>query len=99
MPEGRAVRMKRVAVAPVLQNRGLGTAMLRFCEGRARTMGASELYAHARHTALRFYEKAGYSAEGDYFDEVGIPHIVVRRKLGEPAQDERFGGSFDSRER
>ncbi|MFZ1862950.1 MAG: alpha/beta fold hydrolase [Polyangiales bacterium] len=81
--EGEAVRMKRVAVAPTFQSRGVGTAMLRFCEQRARTMGAGELYARARHTAVRFYEKAGYSAEGDYFDEVGIPHIIVRRKLGE----------------
>lgn len=82
IPEGGAVRMKRVAVAPGFQNRGFGTAMLHFCELRARTMGASELYAHARHTALRFYEKADYAAEGDYFDEVGIPHIVVRKKFG-----------------
>ncbi len=81
VPEGRAVRMKRVAVAPSFQNEGIGTAMLRFCEAHAKGMGATKFYAHARETAVRFYEKAGYVGEGDYFDEVGIPHLVVRKAL------------------
>lgn len=81
VPEGKAVRMKRVAVAPSFQDMGVGTTMLRFCEACAREMGATELYAHARKTAVRFYEKAGYKGEGDYFDEVGIPHMVVRKSL------------------
>ena len=81
VPEGDAVRMKRVAVDPALQGAGIGTAMLRFCEDLARDRGSRELYAHARDTAVRFYENAGYATEGDYFDEIGIPHIVVRRSL------------------
>ncbi len=81
VPEGQAVRMKRVAVAASFQDEGIGTAMLRFCEARAKEMGAHELYAHARETAVRFYEKAGYLVESDYFDEVGIPHVLVRKTL------------------
>ena len=81
VPEGQAVRMKRVAVAVPFQDKGIGTAMLRFCEVSARQMGAAKLYAHARETAVRFYEKAGYVVEGDYFDEVGIPHVLVRKSL------------------
>jgi len=81
VPEGQAVRMKRVAVAASFRDKGIGTAMLRFCEAHAKEMGATELYAHARETAVRFYEKAGYIVEGDYFDEVGIPHLLVRKTL------------------
>jgi predicted GNAT family N-acyltransferase len=81
VPEGRAVRMKRVAVASDLQDRGIGTQMLRFCEDHAREIGASELCAHARETAVRFYSKVGFTTEGDYFDEAGIPHILVRKAL------------------
>lgn len=79
--DGHAMRMKRVAVAESAHGHGIGTAMLRFCEAFAREVEADELYAHARDTAVRFYEKAGYVGEGDYFDEVGIPHLVVRRAL------------------
>jgi len=81
VPEGHAVQTKRVAVATSFQDEGIGTAMLRFCEVRVKEMGAHELYAHARETAVRFYEKAGYIVEGDYFDEVGIPHVLVRKIL------------------
>ena len=81
VPERSAVRMKRVAVHPALQSTGIGTAMLRFCEALARDRGIRELYAHARETAVRFYQNAGYTTEGDYFNEIGIPHIVVRRSL------------------
>ncbi|MGB8331984.1 MAG: GNAT family N-acetyltransferase [Polyangiales bacterium] len=79
--DGRAVRMKRVAVVESAQSQGIGTAMLRFCEAFASKQGADEIYAHARQTAVRFYEKAGYVGEGDYFDEVGIPHLIVRKAL------------------
>jgi GNAT superfamily N-acetyltransferase len=79
--EGSALRMKRVAVARAFQDQGIGSAMLRFCESHARAIGATELCAHARDTAVRFYEKAGYVAEGEYFDEVGIPHRMVRKML------------------
>ncbi|MEM8609389.1 MAG: GNAT family N-acetyltransferase [Myxococcota bacterium] len=74
------VRMKRVAVDPSVQSQGIGTGMLKFCEHHAEVNGVRELYAHAREHAVRFYEKNGYATEGEYFDEVGIPHIVVRKR-------------------
>jgi predicted N-acetyltransferase YhbS len=79
--EGLAVRMKRVAVAESVQGQGIGTAMLQFSEAFAKEAGADEICAHARETAVRFYEKAGYVGEGHYFDEVGIPHLLVRKAL------------------
>lgn len=74
------VRMKRVAVDPSMQGQGVGTGLLEFCERHAESLGIRELYAHARETAVRFYTRYGYQIEGDYFDEVGIPHIVVRKR-------------------
>ena len=79
--EAGAVRMKRVAVASSLQGGGIGTRMLRFCEAHARSIGASTLTAHARETAVRFYLNNGFATEGDYFEEAGIPHAMVRKQL------------------
>ena len=70
-----------VAVASRLQGGGIGTRMLRFCEDHARSIGASELSAHARETAVRFYVQNGFATEGEYFEEAGIPHVVVRKRL------------------
>jgi predicted GNAT family N-acyltransferase len=81
--QGSSMRMKRVAVAAAVQNSGIGSDMLRFCEELALAHGAGEMVAHARKPAIRFYEKAGYVAEGDFFDEVGIPHRVVRKALAD----------------
>lgn len=78
--EADRVRMKRVAVDPSVQGRGIGTGLLDFCERLAEARGVRELYAHARDTAVAFYERNGYATEGDYFDEVGIAHIVVRKR-------------------
>jgi predicted GNAT family N-acyltransferase len=36
---------------------------------------------HARKSALGFYEKLGYTPEGDEFEEVTIPHYLMRKKL------------------
>ena len=81
VPEAGALRMKRVAVASRLQGAGIGTRMLRFCEAHAQSIGASALTAHARETAVRFYVKNGFTTEGEYFEEAGIPHVVVRKRL------------------
>ncbi|MEM7134932.1 MAG: GNAT family N-acetyltransferase [Myxococcota bacterium] len=79
--EPHRVRMKRVAVAASAQSQGIGTGLLAFCEDYARERGADEIYAHARQNAVRFYERAGYTSEGDYFEEVGIPHLLVRKPI------------------
>ena len=81
VPEAAVVRMKRVAVASSSQGGGIGTHMLQFCEAHARSTGASALIAHARETAVRFYANNGFASEGEYFEEAGIPHVVVRKHL------------------
>lgn len=34
---------------------------------------------HAQTHAVAFYERLGWSAQGDVFDEAGIPHVVMLR--------------------
>ena len=36
---------------------------------------------HAQTSALGFWERAGYVAEGAEFEEAGIPHVAMRRAL------------------
>lgn len=80
-PEGRVMKMQRVAVAQDLQGRGIGGAMMAFCEQIAAQHGVEKIYVHARDTAVRFYEQNLYAAEGDYFDEDGIPHLKMWKVL------------------
>jgi predicted GNAT family N-acyltransferase len=36
---------------------------------------------HARVVVRGFYEKCGYTAEGTEFEEIGIPHIRMIRRI------------------
>jgi len=70
-----------MAVPNSLQGKGIGRALMIFAENIARDMGYRILIMHARKTALGFYQKLGYSAKGEEFVEVTIPHFIMEKSL------------------
>jgi ElaA protein len=46
-------------------------------------MKAKKAYLEAQTYAAGFYEKEGFAVCSEPFDEDGIPHVVMRRKLSE----------------
>jgi predicted GNAT family N-acyltransferase len=82
VPEETIFKMQRVVVKEDLQNQGIASSMLKFCEDYARAHGYKEIYCHARDKAVPFYLKNNYSPEGDYFDENTISHLKMRKSLG-----------------
>lgn len=77
-----AGKIGRLAVTGRLRGRGLGTRILRALLQESWHRGLLEVTLHAQVQALPFYEKLGFRAEGDVFDEAGIPHRKMRRTLG-----------------
>lgn len=75
------LRMRQVAVRLSLRGRGIGTRLVRFAEGIAAARGCRHIVLHARKTAVPFYERLGYRAEGAKFTEVTIPHRAMSREL------------------
>ena len=73
--------MQRVAIDSNVQNSGIGSKMMKFCEEQALILGFKEIYCHARDGAVNFYLKNGYSPEGDYFIEDSIPHLTLRKAI------------------
>lgn len=67
-------KMRQVAVAPEQQGTGLGTRLVAYSEEVARAAGCRRITLHARETVVPFYERLGYEAVGDIFEEVTIPH-------------------------
>ena len=43
--------------------------------------GFAEIVLHAQVVVAGFYRRLGYVEEGDPFDEAGIPHIGMRKKI------------------
>jgi predicted GNAT family N-acyltransferase len=76
-----SLRLRQMAVQNNLQGKGIGASMMNFAEIVARDKGYKRLVMHARKTALGFYEKLGYKAVGNEFEEVTLPHYVMEKHL------------------
>ena len=71
----------RMAVHSSFRRHGVGSLILNFLQQRACENGIQEIVLHAQEDVKDFYSTLGYLAEGDPFDEVGIPHLTMRKKL------------------
>ena len=80
--DAQTVKMRQVAVAPALRRSGVGAGLVRFAEQFARELGFQTIVAHARETAVGFYQRLGYAVEGETFLENTIPHRRVSKALG-----------------
>jgi GNAT superfamily N-acetyltransferase len=77
---GRAAwQLRGMAVLPELQGTGVGAAVLRAGVEAVRRAGGDLLWAHARDSALGFYQRQGWSVVGDGFvyGVMGLPHHLV----------------------
>ncbi len=80
----------RMAVLAKWRGKGVGAAMLRVLLEQARESGYPEVGMHAQSHAVGFYERFGFVAEGEEFDECGIAHRLMRREITPLAKpDER----------
>ena len=75
------VKLRQMAVSPDAQGQGAGAALLKAFEAHARASGLTGITLAARVTAQGFYERSGYTAEGDVFEEVTLPHIKMTKTL------------------
>jgi predicted GNAT family N-acyltransferase len=64
----------RLAVLAPWRGRGAGSALLLKLIGIANMRGIDSIALNAQTHALAFYERFGFIAEGDDFDDAGIPH-------------------------
>ena len=64
----------RMAVLSAFRNRGIGKAILSHLIALAKAEGVLTLMLHSQVSAIPFYAKLGFIAEGPVYDEAGIPH-------------------------
>jgi predicted GNAT family N-acyltransferase len=79
LPDGHVGRM---AVLAAWRGRGVGSALLDHLVALARSRGDARVMLNAQTHALPFYERHGFVAVGEPFDEAGIPHRAMERALG-----------------
>jgi predicted GNAT family N-acyltransferase len=75
LPSGQIGRM---AVLRAHRRRGVGRALLLTLLRIARADAGAAVFLNAQVSALPFYASVGFEAEGETFDEAGIPHRRMR---------------------
>ena len=75
------MKLRQMAVHEKCQGKGIGENIIHYAENLARDKGYRYIVMNARDTAIGFYERCGYSIYGEPFEEVGIPHHSMGKKL------------------
>ncbi|KAJ2719092.1 hypothetical protein GGI07_005421 [Coemansia sp. Benny D115] len=76
-------KLGRIVVSPDHQGKGLGKKLLEYAEEYVReTLGAVKtLKLGSQFDKKAFYEKCGYEAKGDIYDDEGCPHIWMYKNI------------------
>ena len=77
----QTVRLRQMWVRDDVAGSGRGRTLIEAVERILITEGIREITLHARVVVLGFYEKCGYFPEGEVFQEIGIPHIRMTRRI------------------
>lgn len=73
------VKLGRVVVAAAWRGKGISTTVLRYAMDLAITRGETRFYLTAQHDKLGVYEKLGFVAFGEPFDDgSGILHLAMK---------------------
>ncbi len=76
-------RIGRMAVLADWRSHGVGAAILARLLDQARVLGYASVEIHAQVDAMPFYERFGFQAWGEEFDEAGIRHRHMRCDLAD----------------
>ncbi len=74
----------RICVLPEYRGQHLGERIMRALEDRAAALGARRVQLSAQVQASGFYQKLGYSAQGEPYLDEHCPHIRMEKALGVP---------------
>lgn len=78
LPDGHIGRM---AVLQSARGTGVGAKVLDALMQKAAELGYPELVLNAQTHAMPFYARAGFAPVGEPFEEAGIPHMEMRKRL------------------
>ena len=70
----KQAQIGRMAVLAKFRGKGIGKLILQKLVDLAASQGAQDIILHSQVSAISFYEKLGFQAQGDVYDEAGIPH-------------------------
>jgi predicted GNAT family N-acyltransferase len=83
LPEQQG-RIGRMAVLPAYRKQGIGGQLLSALLEVGRSQGMNQFELHAQVSAIPFYERFGFIAQGNIYDEAGIAHRDMILNISKP---------------
>ena len=71
----------RIAVKKPCRGKGIGKLIMKSLMDEAVKMQFPEIWLSSQYHAKGFYEKLGFTAFGDIYQEAGIDHIKMKKNL------------------
>lgn len=79
--ENHIAKLRQVATAFKSQGLGYGEKLNIHTEMWLKSNEIHTIYCHARKNAVDFYLKMGYEVVSEPFEEVGLPHVKMMKKI------------------
>ena len=79
--EGKMAILQRMAVYQDVRSKGYGRMTVLEFERYAKEQGFEKIELHAQLSAELFYEKLGYLPFGEVFEDAGIDHISMEKRI------------------
>ena len=78
---GKWGRVGRMAVLQAHRKQHIGSQLLNALEAEAKRRKLDGIMLHAQLSAMDFYKRHGYQPNGAVFEEAGMPHLEMKKKL------------------
>lgn len=82
---GRWAQVSRMAVLQSHRSAGVGSKLLDALEAEARRQQNAGITLHAPLSSIDFYKKRGYQPVAGVFQEAGMPHLEMHKRLSDTA--------------
>lgn len=80
-PHADNARLRKFATLPKYQKQGVGSAMFEYVLEQSRLNGIKVFWFDARESALAFYRRFGFEAEGERFYKSDVPYFKMSKRL------------------
>jgi len=74
-------KIERLAVLPIARGYGVGKKIMQKALEVIDSKNIPEVLIHAQEYIKALYQQLGFQQEGEVFEEAGIRHVKMRRKL------------------
>jgi predicted GNAT family N-acyltransferase len=79
--DAQTAKIERLAILPAFRRQGIGKKIMQQAIALLSTKDIQWITIHAQEYVKELYQTLGFETVGERFEEAGIPHIKMQKKL------------------